>query len=84
MKKIMLSVATILLFATFALADNPQTLTKDKSATKDTKATTATKKSGNPCIKDGKTCAYGEKGKDGCCKEKEGTAMKTNDDKGKK
>jgi uncharacterized protein YxeA len=85
MKKIMVSLVSVLLFATFALADNPQTTaTKDKATTKDTKSTTIKSKSGHSCTKDGKTCTYGQE-KSGCCKEgKEGADMKTNDDKGKK
>lgn len=82
MKKIMLSIASILLFATFALAQTPQTPTKDKSSTKDTKSGIMTSKSGHVCTKNGKTCTYGEKGKAGCCKD--GADMKNNDDKGKK
>ena len=82
MKKIMLSVASILLFATFALAQTPQTPTKDKSSTKDSKSGTMTSKSAHVCTKDGKTCAYGDKTKPGCCNE--GADMKTKDDKGKK
>jgi len=82
MKKIMLSVATVLLFATFALADTPQTAVKSKTTTKDAKNSTMTSKSGHVCTKDGKTCTYGDKGKAGCCKE--GADMKTNEDKGKK
>jgi hypothetical protein len=79
MKKIMLSIATVLLFATFALADTPQTTTKAKTTSKDSKSSTMTSKSGHVCTKDGKTCAYGDKA--GCCKE--GADMKTNGDKGK-
>lgn len=82
MKKIMLSVATILLFATFALADNPQTTAKSTATTKDVKSSTMTSKSNHVCTKDGKTCPYGMKGKDGCCKE--GADMKTTGDKDKK
>lgn len=82
MKKIMISLVSLMLFATFALAETPQTPTKDKTATKDAKSSTMTSKSGHVCTKDGKTCAYGMKGKDGCCHE--GTAMKTGDDKDKK
>ena len=82
MKKIMVSLVTVMLFATFALAQTPQTPTKDKTTTKDAKSSTMTSKSGHVCTKDGKTCTAGMKGKDGCCKE--GTDMKTSDDKGKK
>ena len=79
----MVSLVSVMLFATFALAQTPQAPAKDKT-TKDAKGTTMTTKSGHTCTKDGKTCT-GMAGKDGCCKEKEGSASKTTtDDKGKK
>ena len=78
MKKIMVSLVSVLFFATFALAQTTQPTTKDKSSTKDAKSGTMTTKSGHVCTKDGKTCTYGNSG---CCKE--GTD-KANTDKGKK
>jgi hypothetical protein len=85
MKKIMVSLVSVMLFATFALADNPQTTpSKDKATTKDAKTTATTTKSGHSCTKEGKNCAT-MSGKEGCCHDgKEGTAAKTQDDKGKK